>query len=855
MKPFGLPVDAVLDDLKRALAENPSVVLEALPGAGKTTCIPLALENAPWLGGKKIMVLAPRRLAARAAAMRMSHLLNETVGQRVGYRVRMDSRVSAKTRIEVVTEGILTRMLQSDPSLEKVGLVIFDEFHERSLDADLGLALCLDMQGVLNRDLRLLIMSATMEKGPVARMLNHAPSITCPGRLFPVETRYVGNHTPSWSEDALYRALLSAIREEAGSILVFLPGAGEIRKMARRLKAARLGPEWLIAPLFGNLSRRDQDQAILPPPKGWRKIVLATSIAETSLTIEGIRVVVDSGLQRTPRFDPRSGLTRLVTVPVSRASADQRRGRAGRTGPGVCLRLWSHEMHRALPAAHRPEILEADLAGLVLELATWGVDDPKTLRWLDAPPEGSLHGARDLLQELNALDKRAMVTDHGRRMAELPVHPRLAHMLIAAESIGQGGLACDVAALLGERDVVRFELGWQDADMGLRLDLMRAARRNKPSAWPWATVDHLTVDQGAVGRAIRVSDHFRRRLGVKDGSSDADALGRLLAWAYPDRIAQLRPGVNGRFLLTNGRGAYVDSGSLLGAEPFLVAAELDGDHREARIFKAAPYRLDTLMKQFEDRVQWSESVSWDPAHGGVKALRKLKLDALTLRSEPLPQPDSQEVLKVLLGGIAQEGISCLPWNKTLRRWQERVCFLGCLLKEDETWPDVSNEGLLSNLNGWLASYVVNMDRLSHLVRLDLKGALFSMLSYQQHKALDALAPTHLAVPSGSRIPIDYGSPVPVLSVRLQEMFGLSETPAVAGGRQPLLIHLLSPAGRPVQITQDLAGFWETGYAAVKKELKGRYPKHYWPDDPFQAQATARVRATGGFSDGEKTNLR
>ena len=834
MKPFGLPIDAVLEDLKGALAENPNVVLEALPGAGKTTCIPLALLGAPWLEDKKIMVLAPRRLAARAAAMRMSRMLKETVGQTVGYRVRMDSRVSAKTRIEVVTEGVLTRMLQSDPSLKGTGLVIFDEFHERSLDADLGLALCLDMQGVLNRDLRLLIMSATMEKGPVAAML-HAPVITCPGRLFPVETRYVGRHTPIWSEDDLYRSVLSAVREETGSILVFLPGAGEIRKSARRLKAIGLGPEWMVCPLFGNLSRGEQDRAVSPPPGNKRKIVLATSIAETSLTIEGIRVVVDSGLQRTPRFDPRSGLTRLATVSVSRASADQRRGRAGRTAPGVCLRLWSHEMHGALPSVHRPEILEADLAGLVLELATWGVDDPKTLRWLDSPPEGAFSGARDLLGELGAIDHHGRITDHGRRMADLPVHPRLANMLIAARSIGQGGMACDVAALLGERDVVRFEPDRQDADMGLRIDLMRRARRNKPLVLPRGSVDHR-----AVARALRVSDHLRGRLEVKGGTGDTHTPGRLLAWAYPDRIAKLRSGVRGKFLLTGGRGAFLDENSSLAAEPFLVAAELDGKRREAKIYKAAPYDLNTLMKQFEDRIEWSESVIWDPDHGRVKALRKLKLDAVTLREEPLNNPDLNQVSGALQSGISQQGISCLPWTRTLRRWQARVCFLRRLLNE-ESLPDVSDEGLLSTLNDWLAPYLVNMDRLSHLVRVDLKGALFSMLSYQQRKALDALAPTHLAVPSGSRIPIDYEKHEPVLAVRLQEMFGLSQTPAVAGGRQPLLIHLLSPAGRPVQITRDLAGFWEAGYVQVKKELKGRYPKHYWPDDPLQARATARVR--------------
>ena len=836
MHPFGLPIDAVLDDLGSALAENPCVVLEALPGAGKTTCIPLALASEPWLAGQKMIVLAPRRLAARAAAMRMSRLLNESVGQRVGYRVRMESRVSAKTRIEVVTEGVLTRMLQSDPSLERVGLVIFDEFHERSLDADLGLALCLEMQGVLNQNLKLLVMSATMETGPVAAMMNHAPVITCPGRLFPVETRYVGPHTPVWSEDALCRVVLLAVREEMGSILVFLPGAGEIRKIERRLKGARLGSKWIVAPLFGNLSRREQDQAILPPPEGLQKIVLATSIAETSLTIEGIRVVVDSGLQRTPRFDPRSGLTRLVTVPVSRASADQRQGRAGRTGPGVCLRLWSRQMHSTLATAHRPEILEADLASLVLELAIWGVDDPETLKWLDFPPEGSFEGARDLLKNLNALDHRGKITPQGRRMAHLPVHPRLAHMLISAKSTGQGGVACDVAALLGERDVVRFEPGRYDADMGLRVELMGAARQNRSLVCAGGS-----VDKGAVARAIGISDHLRRRLGVKEENAHGDDLGRLLAWAYPDRIAHLRSGFKGRFLLNSGRGAFLDEASPLSGESFLVAADLDGKRREARIYKAAPYQIDTLMEQFQEQLQWTESVTWDRERGRVKTERQLKLGAITLQNKRLKKPDLEKVLNVFLEGIKDVGVQCLPWNKQLRRWQGRVCFLQRLLKDDDTWPDVSDEGLELSLRQWLAPYLVNMDRLNDLVRVDLKGALLSILSYRQQKALDGLAPTHMVVPSGSRIPIDYAAPIPVLAVRLQEVFGLSKTPTVAGGRQPLLIHLLSPAGRPVQITRDLAGFWERGYIEVKKELKGRYPKHYWPNDPLQAKATARVR--------------
>jgi ATP-dependent helicase HrpB len=833
---LGLPIEAVLDRLQKTLANNTCAVLQAPPGAGKTTCIPLYLGKAPWLGGRKIIMLAPRRLAAKAAAMRMSDLLGQKVGRTVGYRVRMDSRVSPATRIEVITEGVLTRMLQSDPSLEGIGLVIFDEFHERSLDADLGLAQCLDMQGVLNSDLRLLIMSATIDTGPVAAMLDDAPVLTCPGREFPVETRYVGRHTPTESIDILCNVVLSAARDESGSILVFLPGAAEIRQVARRLEKARLGPQWIIAPLLGNLTHSAQNQAIAPTPAGRRKIVLATSIAETSLTIEDIRVVVDSGLQRVPRFEMRSGLTRLVTVPVSRASADQRRGRAGRIGPGVCLRLWSRKMHHTLIPAHRPEILEADLAGLVLELALWGVDDPAKLKWLDPPPQTTFDSARSLLRSLGALDLDCGITDQGRQMAALPMHPRLAHMLVAANRLGYGGMACDLAALLGERDVVRFDPGQQDADMRIRLDLLQALRRKRPLTLQGATIDH-----SALRRVIPAAEQLRRQMGCKAGDGDTVSIGRLLGWAYPDRIARRRPGVRGKFLLTNGRGAYLHPAAPLAAEEFIVAVELDGERREARIFKAAAYSMDILSEQFAEQLRWTEAVDWDPDRLAVAARRDLKLGALTLRSEPLAAPDSRQVLKVLLKGIRQQGLHCLPWTRSLKRWQERVCFLRRISENEQQWPDVTNEGLESHLMQWLAPYLTGMTRLRDLARVELKAALFSMLPYRQHQLLDELAPTHLTVPSGSRIPIDYSGDVPVLAVRLQEMFGLAQTPSVAGGRQPLLIHLLSPAGRPVQITRDLAGFWQSGYHEVKRELKGRYPKHYWPDDPLQAQATARVR--------------
>lgn len=839
--PTDLPITAVLGDLQNALANNSSVVLQAPPGAGKTTCVPLYLLKTSWLEGFKILLLAPRRLAARAAAGHMADLLQESVGQTVGYRVRLDSRVSAATRIEVVTEGVFTRMLQSDPSLDGVGLVIFDEYHERSLDADLGLALCLDMQGVLNPELRLLIMSATIETSAISTLLDHAPVITCQGRSFPVETRYVGRYTPDFSRDAIAAAVLSAARSESGSILVFLPGAAEIRQVARLLNEAGLGQEWIVAPLFGNLSRRGQNQAIEPAPDGKHKIVLATSIAETSLTIEGIRLVVDCGLQRVPRFEVRSGLTRLVTIPVSRASADQRRGRAGRTGPGVCLRLWSHRIHHTLPAAHRPEILEADLTGLALELAIWGVNDPSRLRWLDRPCPSAFDSAGRLLRSLGALDEDGRISDHGSRMAALPLHPRLAHMILAANRLGQGGIACDLAALLGERDVIRFEPGRTDADMRIRLDLVQAARRKQSLAYPAATIDY-----SAVHRVVRMADHLRRRLGGRAAEPDSASIGRLLAWAYPDRVARRRSTGRGSFLLSNGHGAVLDPAEPLAGEAFVIAVELDGNRRNARIYRAAACDADILRAQFAEQIQWMETVAWDPERRVVAARRDLKLGALTLRSEPLNAPDPHQLLAALLDGIRHQGLDCLPWNRDLRNWQNRVCFLRRIAGDQQQWPDVSDDGLQKHLAQWLAPYLIGITRLRDLARIELKNALAGMLSYQQRRLMDELAPTHLTVPSGSRIPIDYAGDVPLLAVRLQEMFGLTTTPAVAGGRQPLLIHLLSPAGRPVQITQDLAGFWQTGYPEVKKELKGRYPKHYWPDDPLQAQATARVRPRGGI---------
>jgi ATP-dependent helicase HrpB len=833
-----LPVAEVFRELQQALSSYGCAVLQAPPGAGKTTAVPLALLEAPWLGGLKLYLLAPRRLAARSAARRMARMLGESVGETVGYRVRLDTRVGPKTRIEVMTEGVLTRLLQRDPSLKGIGLVIFDEFHERSLEADLGLALCLDIQGVLSVDLRLLVMSATMETGPLSALLGGAPVIETQGRAYPVETRYIGKHTPSGSMADVSRAILTAARDGRGSVLVFLPGAAEIRTVARRLGAAGLDDRWQVSPLLGSLSSAEQDRAIAPAPAGRRKIVLATSIAETSLTIEGIHVVVDCGLQRIPRFDVRSGMTRLVTVPVSRASADQRRGRAGRLGPGLCLRLWSEAAGLSLVPGRRPEILETDLCRLALELARWGVRHPGDLKWLDPPPEAAYSVACTLLRELGALDQRQAMTPHGRAMAAMPVHPRLGHMLLMGQDTGQGPAACDLAALLTERDPIRFEAGHHDVDMQIRFDALQARRSGRALRHPYARVNGKACD-----RILAAAGQLHRLLapGKTEKRQPPLSLGRLLAWAYPDRIARRRPDERGRYVMVGGQGVRLEGSQPMAAEDFIVAAEVDGKRRDGRIFRAAAYGQEMLEEQFEDQLQWRDTVRWDRRSQSVAARRQRAMGAIILQSQTLEQPDGEQVCAALIEGITLNGIAVLPWNKSLRQWQMRVCFLHHLYREENRWPDVSDAGLARRLDQWLKPYLAGIRRLRDVAKVDLRGALLGQLSHDQHRDLDRLAPTHWTVPSGSRIPIDYTGQVPILAVRLQEMFGMAVSPAVAGGRQRLLIHLLSPAGRPVQVTQDLSGFWKTGYHEVKKELKGRYPKHYWPDDPLTARATARVK--------------
>jgi ATP-dependent helicase HrpB len=726
-------------------------------------------------------------------------------------------------------------MLQTDPGLTGTGLVIFDEFHERSLQADLALALCRDVQEGFNETLRLLVMSATLEAAPVADVLEQAPVLTCPGQTFPVETHYCGRE-PEDPAKAVAAAVVRAVSEDRGSVLVFLPGAAEIRQVAKRLETAAFDSRWEVAPLYGNLPFEKQKRAILPAPARRHKIVLATSIAETSLTIEGIRVVVDSGLSRVPRFDAGSGLTRLVTLPVTRSSADQRRGRAGRMAPGVCYRLWSREQHAGLVPHTRPAILDADLAPLALELARWGVRDAAVLSWIDPPPTAALVQAQDLLMRLGALDQDGRITAHGRQMAELPLHPRLAHMVLNAMPEGEGTLACNLAALLGERDIIRFDAGGYDADLDLRLDILDRINRQERHA-PLSGV----VDRSACRRVVQVANDLGRRLAIVPSRMRERKAGLLLAWAYPDRIAQRRPGDAGRYLLSGGRGAFLDPSQPLAASDYLVAANLDGERRNARIFLGAAIDPGDLHARMGSRMHWESRVAWDAGRQAVTAERSLKLGALILKTEPLTEvaPEAREA--AFLKGIRLTGLDCLPWTKTLRTWQTRVTFLRRIRGPGDGWPDVSDARLAETLSGWLGPYLAGFSRLKDLKPEDLDGALKSLLSRPLQQRLDQLAPTHITVPSGSRRPIDYEGDKPVLAVRIQEMFGTRETPTIAGGRQPLVMHLLSPAGRPAQITQDLGGFWQNSYPAVMKELRGRYPKHYWPEDPLNAVPTSRVR--------------
>ena len=831
-----MPIDEVLPLLIEKLKVFGRAVLTAEPGAGKTTRTPLALLNEAWLDGQQIIMLEPRRLAARAAAVYMAQQLGEQVGETVGYRIRTESRVSDRTRITVVTEGILTRMLQNDPGLDGVGLIIFDEFHERSLHADLGLALAMQSRSLLREDLRIMVMSATLDAAAVAGLLEDAPVIDCQGSMYPVETKYMPQGANEPLEAAVSRVVQYALSAHSGSLLVFLPGAGEIRRVLSALEP-RVGSDCMLTPLYGALPQELQQQAIAAPPPGKRKIVLATSIAESSLTVSGITVVIDSGLRRTALFSPRTGMSRLATMRAARDSADQRRGRAGRLAPGVCYRLWSEAEHRLLTPATPPEMLEADLTPLALELAAWGAS-PEELRWLDVPPAAPYRQAAGLLRQLGALDAAGAITPHGRQMAQLGLHPRLAHMLLRAVPLGLSRAACRLAALLEERDLFRGQAAARDSDLRSRLSLVMTTGEagSGPSR-------HADVDRSALQRLLQVSSQWERqlhKLSLAGHSAQEDwqsYCGLLVSLAYPDRIAQRRS--DGRYLLRSGRGAAFRTRQLLGEEPFLAIAEVDDEGAEGRILLAAPLSEEHLHQFYREQMEEGARADWNEQTGTVQVRRRLTLGAILLQDRPDPHPTPERITEALLAAVAEQIDVLLPWNAKSKQLQARVEFLRRL---DPSWPDLRSETLAASVHDWLAPYVSGMRKRSELQSLSMYMILENMLGWDRMQELQAEVPTHLQVPSGSRIPIQYEGPqAPYVSVRLQEVFGMIETPRIGYGRIPITLHLLSPASRPVQVTSDLRSFWSGTYFEIKKDLKGRYPKHYWPEDPLQATATRRVR--------------
>ncbi|MCP3866641.1 MAG: ATP-dependent helicase HrpB [Gammaproteobacteria bacterium] len=839
-----LPVQEVITSLSDALRSSGRALLSAPPGSGKTTVVPLQLLREPWLHGS-ILMLEPRRLAARAAASRMAWLSDEKVGQLVGYQVRLDRRVSKATRIEVVTEGILTRRLQQDPELQGVGLVIFDEFHERSLQADLALALCLDVAGSLREDLRLLVMSATLDTLSVSRLLGDAPVISATGKSYPVAVNYLerGPRERKISQEVV-RVICQVLQKEEGDILVFLPGAGEIHATQAML-SERLDAEFLIYPLYGNLDSAAQDRAILPDPKGRRRVILATSIAETSLTIEGVKVVVDSGLARQPRFDPNTGLTRLVTLKVSAAAAKQRCGRAGRLGPGVCYRLWTQAVQSRLQPHMQPEILDADLSFLVLELALWGVGDAADLCWLDAPPAGAFAQARDLLQALGALNKEGQITAAGRRMAAVPAHPRLAHMLDKAGHSGQVGLAADLAAILSERDVLRKGPNTLNSvDIEDRLALLQRWRGRGRRE-----LAEFGADVAACARVVSISRQLQKVVNVvaQAAGSPSRTLspGVLLADAYPDRIARRRGSEQNSYLMSSGRAVGIPEGDSLSGEEYLVIPSLDAGRSEGRAFLAARVTPDQLRRFLGSQITFDSVITWESRSQSVVARKEERLGAIELSVAPLSDPDPAKMRKAMLDGIKSLGIEVLPWGRSVEEWRGRLLSLRHW-QPDSFWPDLSDETLSAGLDAWLEPWLQGITRRDHLRKLGLKSILSNGLDWKQRQRMDQLAPTHVQVPSGANKRLGYQPGMsPVLQVRLQEMFGLMDTPRVCDGQVPVTLHLLSPAQRPIQITQDLRGFWERTYQEVRKELKGRYPKHYWPEDPLVAQATTRIRPGRG----------
>ncbi len=826
-----LPIDDIISGLQASLNAHTRAVLVAPPGAGKTTRVPLALRDEPWVRGKRILILEPRRLAARAAAQRMASTLGEQVGDTIGLRVRLESKVSARTQIEVITEGVFTRMVMDDPSLEGIAAVLFDEFHERSLDADLGLALALDAQTGLREDLRLLIMSATLDGARIAGLLGDAPVLTSEGRAFPVDTRYAGRDPRGRIEDDVVRAVTHALASEVGSLLVFLPGQSEITRVAKALDERLRDPNVDIVPLYGAMERGAQDKAVSPAAKGRRKIVLATSIAETSLTIEGVRVVIDCGLARVPRYEPDLGLTRLETVRVSRAAADQRRGRAGRTEPGVCIRLWDEAGTAALPAFAAPEILSADLSGLLLDLAVWGVRDPLQLTWLDPPPGPATAEARNLLKRLGALDSQGAVTPTGRAMRSLPLPPRLARMVLEGAALDAADLAADIAVVLVERGAGGDAIDLADRVERLRRDQNPRAKEARQLARGWARI--AKAEAGARGSA--------------QPSSLADDLGALLALAYPDRIAKAR-GKAGEFVMANGRAAAMEPHVPLARHNWIAIAEIAGKAGSARILAAASLDPAHIEIVAGDTLEVGTEIFVEPGSLSLKSRRYRRLGAILLADQPQPVPETLEAANMLALAIARAGIDRLPWTKAQIQRRDRVMFLRNANGSDhdeQDWPDLSDKGLASGPERWLAPFIIGRSSLTAIQPEDLAQALDALLPWDLSRRLDLEAPSHFAVPTGSEIALDYEAEGgPVLAVRVQELYGLSKHPTIAAGRIPLTLHLLSPAHRPIQITRDLPGFWRGSWSEVRSELKGRYPRHLWPEDPARALPTTRAKPRG-----------
>jgi ATP-dependent helicase HrpB len=854
-----LPVTGVLTQLSAALVHPGRAVLKAPPGSGKTTRVPLALLDAPWLEGKKILMLEPRRLAARACARFMASLCREPVGRTVGYRIRMETKTGPYTRIEVVTEAVLTRMIQNDPALETVGLVIFDEFHERHIHSDLGLALCLESAQVLRPDLRILVMSATMDTAALGALLDPVETIACRGRQWPVQTVYLpppvrtgpGPYGPVLAGCVM--AVITALKDYSGDILVFLPGAAEIRQTARML-AQKTGPDVQVFPLSGRLPFDRQQAALVPSLPGGRKVVLATAIAETSLTIEGITIVVDSGLMRKPVFFPGTGLTRLQTMPVSRASADQRRGRAGRTGPGICLRIWSEHVHKGLVPFTRPEILEQDLAGVALELALWGVREPETLKWLDPPPAPAFSQAQDLLHRLGCLDDQKNITPHGKTIAGAGIHPRLGHMIVTANRSGNGFLACCLAVLLEETQALP---GFShDPDIRSRLEILAALQQQRTRKIT------ASYDPGQASDFCKPPDHhtghdpakkilararvLAKKFKIPQAAIDPQKAGIILSLGFFERVAGRRGPLS--YVMASGSGAYFKKPNTVSMHDYILAAHVEGPPQNAVIFLAAPINVQDLAQVWAKEMKTVESVVWDPDKQAVQAMGQTWYGRILIRQAPLKDPDPEAIKAAMRQGIRQMGLDALPWTPKLVQLRYRVRFLR-EQAEMSHLPDLSDACLMETLPLWLEPFLGGVRAARDLKRVDLAGAFMALLSWKDRQALEDLAPSHITVPSGSRIPLSYsGGPgggqvldAPVLAVRLQEMFGETRTPAVAGGRIPVTLHLLSPAGRPVQVTQDLAGFWKNTYKEVKKDLMGRYPKHFWPDDPLTAAPTRRAK--------------